>query len=248
MKKTLLIVLILLFSGTLAACERTIPDYTVDEAFSLMNEAIGRWLDADSFVVDYASAYAVGDAATIETMSVRLKRGGTDALIALIAASIEEPSRSQTFETHYEDGAAYTARDEDGSVTKTRTETPRAAFEALYRSFLKTRIDADDVRAVTILVDADRCSVRFEFDATRIADTFHVPSGVDSVGFATVTVGFTHAGVLQTLDVSYETVEDDASGTETYSVVFSKLDRYVVIARLSASEKADYAEAASDAA
>ncbi|MFA5006974.1 MAG: hypothetical protein WC509_05880 [Candidatus Izemoplasmatales bacterium] len=244
MKKTLLLLLAFLFAGSLTACERTLPDYTADEAFDLMNEAISRWLSAESFTLDYASTYVAGSVETTESMTVRLKHGGADDLIAYVATTIEEPDRWQNSETQYEDGRVYVARNENGTVTRTWSTTPRAEFESLYRSFLKDEINEADTRADSFVVDADQCTVQFEFDATMIESTFHVPADIDSVRFATVAVTFTHDADLLALEVSYGTTADDVDGTVSYTVAFDKIDRYLVIARLSASEKAAYTESA----
>jgi hypothetical protein len=246
MKKPLLALLAALFAGALLSCERAIPDYSVDEAFALMNEAIDNWLDAKSFTLSYEGTYTVGDNVSEETMSVKLKNGGTDSLIAFVVTSITEPERFQQSETQFESGRVYVAKNENGTISRTWTAGTGAAFETLYRSFLKKAIAEGDIRDESILVDPDQCTVLFEFDANAIQSTFYVPPMVTNVTYATVSVTFSHQGDLLSLDVSYGTYEGELRGTEAYTVTFAKLDRYVVIARMSASEKANYTEATDD--
>ncbi len=246
MKKPLIAFLCALFAGALLSCQRTIPDYSVEEAFGLMNEAIDDWLDAKSFTLSYEGTYTAGDNVSEETMSVRLKNGGTDDLIAFVVTSITEPERFQQSETQFEDGRIYVAKNENGTISRTWTAGTGAAFETLYRSFLKKTIDDGDIRDESILVDPDQCTVLFDFDANAIQSTFYVPPMVTNVTFATVSVTFSHGGDLLSLEVSYGTYEGEIRGTETYAVTFAKLDRYIVIARMSASEKANYTEATDD--
>ncbi|MCK7485283.1 MAG: hypothetical protein MZU97_06775 [Bacillus subtilis] len=246
MKKPLLALMTALLAGAILSCERAIPDYSVDEAFELMNEAIDGWLDAKSFTLSYEGTYTVGDDVSEETMSVKLKNGDSDELIAFVVVSITEPTRWQQSETQFEDGRVYVAKNENGTVSRTWNAESSAAFEATYRTFLKKTIDADDIRDESILVDADQCTFLFEFDANEIAGTFYVPPQITNVTFATVSVTFSHTGALLSVDISYGTYEGELRGTEAYTVTFDQIDRYVVIARMSATEKANYTEATDD--
>ncbi|MDP3130941.1 MAG: hypothetical protein Q8N15_06410 [Bacillota bacterium] len=246
MKKPLLALFAALLAGALLACERTIPDYSVAEAFDLMNEAIDGWLDAKSFTLSYEGTYTVGENVSEETMSVKLKNGGSDNLIAFVVTSITEPDRWQQSETQFEDGRSYAARNENGSISRTWKAETGASFETLYRTFLKRTIDLSDIRNESILVDPDQCTFLFEYDANEIEETFYVSPQVTNVTFATVSVTFSHQGELLSIDVSYGTFEGELRGTESYQVTFAKLDRYVVISQMSATEKAYYTEATDD--
>lgn len=248
MKKPLLVLLAALFAGAILSCERTIPDYTVAEAFDRMNEAIDNWLDAKSFTLSYEGTYTVGDNVSEETMSVKLKNGGSADLIAFVATSITEPDRWQQSETQFESGRSYLAKNENGTISRTWTTQTATAFETLYRTFLKKTIAATDTRNESILVDPDQCTFLFEFDANAIEETFYVGPQITNVTFATVSISFSHQGDLLSIDVSYGTFEGERRGTEAYTVSFAKLDRYVVIARLSATEKGNYTEATQDEA
>jgi len=247
MKKTLLALLALLFASALSACDREIPDYTVDEAFVLMNEAVDEWLGAASFVATFEATYESETLDLTESIVVRMKNAGSGDLVSHVVMSVTKNDSWQYTVNQYEAGILYTARNENGTVERVYDAQSRTSFEALYRSFLKSGFDAADVREESIMVDADQCTVTFELDANEIDDSLYVPEDLDRVTFATVSVTFRHDGTLVRLDVAYDGYVGEERGAENYVVTFEKLDRYVVIARLSASEKATYAEVEEDA-
>ncbi len=249
MKKPLL-ALVLLIAGFLPlSCSNAIPDYSVDEAFALMNEAITTWLEADSFVLDYHGVYEATNYVNDETMTVKMKRTGSDGLLATVSMTIEENDTSYQTVNQYEAGYVYTIRTENDTVENIKQAYARVEYETLYRSFLKRTFQASDVRSVQILVDSEQCTVTFELAASVIEQTLFISNVMERVTFATVAVTFSHRGpTLLSLSVEYNAYINSTLGTETYEVVFSKLNRYVVIPTLSASEKATYTEQTDDGA
>jgi hypothetical protein len=247
MKKALVALVALMAAAALAGCVKETPDYSIAEAFARMNDAIVAWREADSFVLDYQGTYASPTYTNEETMSVKMKKTGTDDLVAAVSMTVTETDVTYQTINQYEDGRLYVVSNKDGSVTRTWKTEPRAEFESLYRSFLKKPFLDADTRDESIQVDPDVCTVTFELAAGAIEDTLFVNPALDRVTYATVSVTFNHDGTLLALDVAYGAFLDEVGGTETYAVTFAKLDHYVVIARLSASEKAAYTEAEEDA-
>ncbi|MFH0992859.1 MAG: hypothetical protein V1761_00760 [bacterium] len=247
MKKPL-VALLLLFAGFLPlSCSNAIPDYSVDEAFVLMNEAITTWLEADSFILDYHGLYEGSNYTNDETMTVKMKRTGSDALLGSVTMAITENDVSYQTVNQYEDGYVYTIRTENDTTENIKQAYTRADYETLYRSFLKRTFQASDVRSVQILVDSEQCTVTFELAASVIEQTLFVANTMERVTYATVAVTFAHRGpTLLSLSVEYNAYIDSILGTETYEVAFTKLNRYVVIPTLSATEKATYTESDDD--
>ncbi|MDD3477750.1 MAG: hypothetical protein PHP32_02650 [Candidatus Izemoplasmatales bacterium] len=242
MKKILLAAGIVLMTSLTWACNTTPPDYTIDEAFDLMNEAIQGYLDAESLSLEYAGSYTSTNYNNNEVMTVKMKNIGTDSLIGKVEMTIEEDGATFVSEIHYQDGWVYNARTQDGETQYGKTEEPNTTYESLYMSFLKSTIAREKVVNISLEVEKDFFNISFQLSSTVVESTLFVSNVLNTVNVAEVTLGVSHDGELMSIMVTYPATISGISGTEQYAVSILKLNQYVVIDQLSSTEVAQYTE------
>jgi len=229
-------------SVSLLACEKVIPDYSVDEAFTLMNEAIANYLAADSLSVEYTGNYSSTNYNNNEAISIKLKNMNSDNMIGKVIIDITENETPLYSLNSFEDGWIYTARNQNGTTDYIKKQITTTEYLDLYKSFLKSTITSSDTRDVSILVDSEQLTVFFELSSTAVEDDLFVSNVLSTVRYASVEITLTHDAVIKELVVSYEATINQVVGTQTYRVNFLSVDKYVIIDQLSSTEKAMYQE------
>lgn len=243
MKKILLILLAFLFSFTLVSCTKDPIDIPIDDAFDLMNEAIQNYLDADSLELDYQGEYASTAHLMRDDLNVRIKRIGTDSQVGIVDVSMVVDDVHSRVITNYQKGIVYNNNiNESNQSTKTFKAQTQADFIKLYTMFLKTQIDFDNVQDLIYEASSKEITLNFVLSSTVVEDTLYVLPVMDYAKSATIKITFTEKAKLLSLRVAYEARIDNVYGEFTYDVIFTKIDTYVIVPTLSASEIALYKE------
>ncbi|MBU1144619.1 MAG: hypothetical protein KJ971_02015 [Firmicutes bacterium] len=242
MKKWILSFLILIVGFGVTSCNKELIDYSVEDAFSLMNEAIQDYLDATSLSLVYSGTYTSSTYNNVENMEIKMKEMGSSDLIGKASMEITENSELVTNVIYYEDGYIYTNNVTGEETQLTKQVLDYAEYESLYSSFLKSQINYEMTREVQIIVSLEQLTVHFELASAEVESTFFVSPVLSTVNFATVDVTLNHDGRLLSLNVTYDGTISSIVGTETYSIVISKINQYVIIDQLSYLEKANYEE------
>jgi len=246
MKKHILLLMTLLLSFVLVGCNREIPDYTVEEAFALMNESIDNYLSADSLSLDYFGAYTATNYTNSESMNVKMKNMQSSDLIGKVKMDITENDTSFTSQVDYSDGVIYTYQLTDGNEDYSKKTVDYNEYRILYQSFLKSTCDYTKTRNAQIVVDEDTLIVTFEYYQDLVESTFFVSNVMQSVSFATVSITLTHDAKLLSMIVSYDATINSVVGHESYQINIIKLNQYIIIDQLSNSQKSVYVEATTD--
>jgi len=246
MKKHILLLFIALISFGIFGCNKEIPEYTVEEAFSLMNDAIDNYLNAESLSLEYFGEYAASNYNNSEIMSVKMKNMNSTDLIGKVKMEITENDTFFTSQVDYSEGIIYTYRLMDDTEDFSKKATEYLEYQNLYQSFLKSTCDYAQTRNVQIVVDTDTLTVNFEYHQDLVEDTFFVSNVMQSVSFATVSITLTHDAKLLSFIVTYDATISSVVGTESYQVNILKLDQYIIIDQLSNSQKTNYVEVTTD--
>ena len=243
MKKWLLVLLGFILSIGVNSCTRELPDYTIDEAFVLMNEAVSNYLNADSLSLEYTGNYVSTNYNNDESMIVRMKKMNSENLIGYVYMDILENETTFKSIVNYQQGMIYTERTQDGSTEYVKDTLAYTEYQSLYQSFLKKEINQASTRSPQILIDKDTLTVNFELASEKVEETFFVSTVLNTVHYAIVSMVLSHDAKLLSFTVEYEATINQILGTQTYSVSILKLDQYVVISQLSSSEIALYQQA-----
>ncbi|MGD9909272.1 MAG: hypothetical protein AB7U79_01555 [Candidatus Izemoplasmatales bacterium] len=242
MKKLILLLVITLFTLPLMACQKEVPDYSIEEAFTLMNVAIQNYLDCDSLSLEYSGSYDGSNYQINEFMRVKMKNIGEDNFIGQVEMYVTENGTDFNSVADYESGWVYTARETDSSTDYVKKQLEQTEYVTLYKSFLKSTIDYSSTRDQSILIDANTLTVHFELSSSDVTSTFFVTNVLDTVNFATVDITLDHDANLLSMSVEYAGKINSIEGTEKYNIAILKMNQYIVISQLSSSEKALYQE------
>jgi len=235
MKKLLVLLLFSVSVLSLQACQRL--DYTPDEAFEMMNEAIQHYRDADQVELFYVGSFTSLGYNSNDAIDVKLRKIGADGFLGRVEMSVTENNTTYQAMHYYQAGMRYLERTDSNGTTKTKKEEPASSYISLFTSFLKKPVEKAKIRALQILVDRQTITVSFELGSSAVEDTLYVSNTFQTVQFATVKVIFSHQKVLQKLEVSYGANAQGNEGIETYEVLFKRINRYVPIVELTNAEK-----------
>lgn len=225
----------------LAACTTVRTDYTVDEAFELMNDAIEVFLDAESFHVNYHGFYENETYSSEERIDVRIRGRGDANVLGRAEMTIDHNASIFTAMNFFEDGFLYAKRVDDEGEKRTRYDETFDSFLATYTPWIKTTVNKDKTQNVSIVMDRKEITVMFELSSDTVESTFYVPSVLTSVRSASATIVFSHDLKLISVSVAYPGSIQTALGNASYVVTFEKINQYVIITEPSAAEKATYA-------
>jgi hypothetical protein len=240
MKKILLLFTLFFVFGSLASCTNVRTDYTVDEAFDLMNEAIENFRAAESFHLNYSGMYENESYFAEDRIDVRMRRIGEDNFLGRVEMTIDQNSSSYTSINYYEDGTLYQQRTNSEGVQKIKFLEEPASFIDVYTPWIKKAVDQTKVRNILVQMDREAITVSFELSSAEVENTLFVPKFLTTVRSADVKIVFSHALDLISLDVTFDASIDGVLGTEIYTVVFEKINRYVIITEISNAEKANF--------
>ena len=246
MKKLTIALLIIIQLFVFSGCNQTLKEYTIEEAFVLLNEGIEEYLQATSLEMNYRGDYASLSFNNEEALNIKLKKMDSDNFLARIYISSTENGATSSTLLHYESGYVYNKFTSSTELTKTKVEADGTAFQEVYTAFIKKTIDYDKTREHHIQSDLDYLLVEFEYSSTEVNDTFLIKPYLDTVNFASVSAKLNHKGKLISLDVSYQGTIQNETGTQSYHVDFVKIGGYVVLDQLSYLEKDDYEEVESE--
>lgn len=246
MKKGLLLLLSVMTIILINGCNQEIPDYSVDEAFVMMNDAIDEYLNADSISIDYFGSYDGANYQNSEEMNIRMRHMNSEDLIGRVKMDITENENSFLSRVDFLDGIVYTSKTLDGTTDYVKAAQTHSEYQTLYQSFLKSTVEYSKTRYVQILIDKKTLTVNFEIHQDQVESTFFVSNVLQSVGFATCSFMLDHHSRLLHFIISYGGIINSIQGTETFRVNILKLNQYVIIDQLSKSEKAMYQEASTD--
>ena len=241
MKKVVLTFLMIFTLISLSACNvRT--DYTIEEAFGLMNEAIANYLAADSVLMTFDGTYVSDNYNTVDHLEVRMRHIGDADFFSRVTMSVSENDSPMTASYYYSEGMIYAMRTQNNQTEQIKYVYSASEYLALYTSFLKKTIEYDGTRARQILMDRKQIEVSFEYAFSKVESTFFVNSVIEAgaVNFATVRVIFSQSLQILSFDVSYDARISGVIGTQSYTVVIDTMNRYIVIPEISG--KADYEE------
>jgi len=242
MKKLILLLAVCLFVIPLAACQKEVPDYTIEEAFDKMNEAIQNYLDSESISLEYSGSYEASNYQINQFMRVKMKNVGEDNFIGQAQVYITDNGTDVNTFVDYESGWVYTKRVTDDKTSYVKEELDQEDYISLYKSFIKTTIDFSSTREHSIFIDEDQVAIHFELASGKVTSIFYVYTVLKTVNFATVDITFDHKGNLKTMSVEYNGTIDSITGVAKYDISVLKIDQYVIINQLSSSEKALYQE------
>jgi hypothetical protein len=246
MKKLLLALLsIVLLSGVLA-CTPVRTDYTVDEAFELMNDAIEVYLNAESFHANYHGFYENETYSAEERIDVRVRGNGTDHAIGRAEMTVDRDSDVFTAMNFYEDGYLYAKRVDNQGEHRSRYDETLATFLENYNPWIKKAVQKDKTQNITVVMDRSQIEVSFELSSDQVEATFFVPSFLTTVRKATAKITFSHDLKLISLSVVYPGSINQVLGEANFLVTFESINRYVIITQPSAAEKATYAPVANE--
>lgn len=246
MKKAALTLFLFLALLCLSACNvRT--DYSVEEAFGLMNEAIANYLAADSVLMTFDGSYVSDNYNTVDHLEVRMRNIGDADFFSRVTMAVSENDVPMTATYYYYDGFIYALRNQNDQTEQVKYVFSAAEYITLYTSFIKSTIDYDNTRDRQIQMDRKQIVVTFELAFSKVESTFFVNSVIEdgAVNFATVSIVFSQNLQLLSFEVQYDARINGIIGTQTYTVVIDSLNRYVVIPEISG--KADYTEVDPDA-
>lgn len=246
MKKTLLSMLSLVLLSLAFACVPVRTDYTVDEAFDLMNDAIGVFLEAKSFRVNYHGFYENDAYALEERIDVRVRGKGTSSELGRAEMTVDRNASIFTAMNFYEAGLLYAKRVDNEGEHRNRYEEPFAEFLETYTPWIKKPVLKDKTQNVAVVMDKQQIEVTFELSSDQVEATFYVPTVLTSVRKATATIVFTHDLKLVSMAVRYPGSIQTDLGEVRYSVSFEKINQYVILTQPSAAEKATYAPVAKE--
>ncbi len=242
MKKTILVLLIFMLFVPLSACTKEIPDYSIEEAFELMNEAITGYLESDSLSLEYSGSYESTNYTINEFMRVKMKDMNSDELIGKVEMYVTENGIDFDSVADYEDGIIYTSRTTSEGTDYVKQTLAYAEYQTLYKSFLKQTIAYENTRNQSILVDEDTLTVYFELESGEVESTFFVSNVLQTVNFATVSITLDHDANLLSMNVEYNGSIDSVVGVESYDIAILLLNKYIIIDQLSSTQKALYTE------
>jgi hypothetical protein len=249
MKKWILVFLGAITTFGLISCNRVIPDYSIDEAFVLMNQAIVSYLEADSLSLEYTGNYVSTNYNNNEVMTVKMKKMNSEKLIGQVSMTITENNSSFDSKVNFIDGTVYTANYISGNDPEyLKKALDNSEYQGLYQSYLKAEINQDSTRSAQIVVDKDNLTIQFELKSEDVEQTFFVSNVLQTVRFAIAKVVVSHRGILRSLTVEYEGTISGVVGVQTYTMNVLKLNQYVIIKQLSSSEKAAYKESTNETA
>ncbi len=154
--------------------------------------------------------------------------------------TIVQNNNTYTAINFFDDGTLYTQRTDSDGVKKVKFIEEALAFIDVYTPWIQTTVDQTKVRNVMIQMDSKSISVTFELSSAEVEKTLFVPKFLTSVRSADVKIVFSHGLDLMSLDVSFDASIDGVLGTETYNVVFEKINRYVIITEIGNAEKNNY--------
>lgn len=246
MKKWVLGFFMIFIGFGLVACNPELKDYSVEEAFALMNESIQGYLEADSLSMVYHGTYISDNYNTTETMEIKMKKMNSDNLIGKVSMQMIENSTSYETENNFFDGIVYTSRIENDQEELLKQPLEYIEYQSLYTSFFKKQIVYADTRASQIFVDEKYLTVHFELRSSEVENTFFVSTVLQSVKQATVDVTLTHKGEIVSIIVSYQAYINGILGTQSYTVEILKINRYIVIDQLSSAQKLQYVDVPAD--
>lgn len=243
MKKILLIIFLFLFSFTLVACQNEPIDMSIEDAFDLMNEAIQNYLDAESLELDYQGEYASTAHLMRDDLRIRIKRIGSENQVGLIDVNMVVNDVPSSVITNYQNGIIYNNNiNENSQSTKTFQAQTQDAFVKLYTLFLKKQIDDDNVQDIQYHASSKDIKLSFLLSSTVVEETLYILPVMDYAKSASVSITFSEKAKLLSMSVAFEARIDNVYGDFTYSVNFVKIDTYVIVPTLSASEIALYKE------
>ncbi len=240
MKKIVLLMLIVLSSFGLFACNNEPIDISIDDAFDLMNQSIQNYLDAESVDMIYSGLYESDINSLRDSLRVKIKKIGSDEMLGKVEIDVSVNGAEYSIENVYQSGQLYTINSDDTQTKKTQEPYAQADYLKLYKSFLKARIERVDTRSLQIMTDAKSIAMSFELDPQAIENTFYVLPSMDTAKIAKVTITFDENARLLSMSVEYEAEIQDVYGDFTYAVTFVKIDQYILISQLSNSQKNTY--------
>jgi hypothetical protein len=241
MKKSLLSLLSLILLSLVLACVPVRTDYTVDEAFELMNDAIDEFLNAKSFRVNYHGFYENETYSAEERIDVRVRGKGTSSELGRAEMTIDRNATIFTEMNFYDGGLLYAKRVDNEGEHRSRYDETLAKFLETYTPWIKKPVVKDKTQNVVVVMDKHQIQVTFELSSDQVEATFYVPSVLTTVRKATATIVFTHDLKLISLTVTYPGSIQADLGEVRYVVTFEKINQYVIITQPSAAEKATYA-------
>lgn len=241
MKKSLLALLSLVMLSTVLACTPVRTDYTVDEAFELMNDAIEVYLNAESFRANYHGFYENETYSAEERIDVRVRDKGTDNAIGRAEMTVDRNATVFTAMNFYKGGYLYAKRVDNKGEDRSRYDETFAAFLENYNPWIKKTVQKDKTQNITVVMDRSQIEVSFDLSSDQVEATFFVPSFLTSVRKAQAKITFAHDLRLISIEVSYPGSIQTVLGETHYTVTFDKINRYVIITQPAAAELATYA-------
>lgn len=241
MKKYLLTMLSLGLVSLVLACVPVRTDYTVDEAFDLMNDAIELFLEAKSYRVNYHGFYENETYAAEERIDVRVRGRGTSSELGRAEMTVDRNATIFTAMNFYEDGLLYAKRVDNEGEHRSRYDETFAKFIETYTPWIKKTVTKEKTQNVLVIIDRNQIEVSFELSSDQVEATFYVPSVLTSVRKATAKIVFSHDLKLISMEVAYPGSIQTVLGEARYTVTFEKINQYVIITQPSAADKATYA-------
>ena len=238
MKKLGLLLIVLMLGITLSACQPVNTDYSVDEAFGLMNDAIQNYLEAESFMATFQGSYESESYNSSDLIEVRFRNIGKSNFLGRVELLISENSTSYQGLQFYQAGVLYNQKIDSSNTERVKFVEGPEKYLSLYTSYLKKQVDQSKTRAVTILIDSKQVTVNFELSSSEVEATFFVSNVFTTVRSAKASITFTHDLKLVSMNVEYIALIQGMEGIERYQVDFSRFNQYVTIKELSNAEKA----------
>lgn len=242
MKKILVIILSFLFTGLMVSCQNNPIEMSITDAFSLMNEAIENYRNAESLELDYQGNYASTLHLLKDDLRVRIKRIGSDNLVGNVSVNMVVNDETTLVFTNYQKGIIYNYTISNTQSEKLYETKSQTDFINLYTMFLKSKIDIEDTQNRSLSTTSKELTLTFDLSSNAIEKTLYVLPTMDYARNAQVVITFTEKAKLLRLSVEYEGRIDNVYGDFTYSVDFVKIDTYVIVPTLSASEISEYKE------
>ncbi len=243
MKKLLLFLFVFMMGSSLIACSDNPIDLSVTDAFALMNEAIQNYLDADSLELLYHGEYASTAHLMNDNLRVRIKKIGTENQVGHVTVNMTVDDVPSSVITNYQKGIIYNdIIDENDQSKKTFEQKIQADFIRLYTLFLKSKIVWTEVQEVLYQASSKEITLTFVLSSSAIEKTLYVLPAMDYAKTANVSITFSEKAKLLRMEVAYEARIDSVYGDFIYSVDFVKINSYVIVPTLSASEITLYTE------
>ncbi len=242
MKKILVIILSFFFTGLMISCQNNPIIMTITEAFELMNESIENFRNAESVELDYHGEYASTLHLLTDDLRVRIKRIGSDNMVGNISVNMVVNDETTLVFTNYQKGIIYNHTIDNTQSDKKFESKSKTDFINLYTMFIKSKIAIEDTQNRSLSTTSKELTLTFDLSSSAIEKTLYVLPAMDYAKDAKVVITFSEKAKLLRLSVEYQGRIDSVYGDFSYSVDFLKINTYVIVPTLSASEISEYKE------